>query len=55
MTNEENIKQMTTEELCDYIYAVYKTGILVGKKQVTEKDTPFVNYKEWLKKEKVEQ
>ena len=54
MTNEEYVKNLSTEDLSDYIIAVYKTGILVGRNKLTEKDTPFVNYKDWLKEERIE-
>ena len=52
MTNEENIRNMNHQELCDYIVSVYTTGIMVGKNKIKLSETAFVDYDKWLKEEK---
>lgn len=47
MTNEENIKKMNTEELCDYIYSVFLTGKYYGQTGKETVDAP--DYFKWLK------
>ncbi len=47
MTNEENIRNMTTEELCDYIYSVFLTGQYYG--QTGKKTSEAPDYYKWLK------
>ena len=49
MTNAENIRQMSDEELCDYIYSVFLTGKYYGQIGKPTGDAP--DYFKWLKKE----
>ena len=47
MTNGENIRNMTDEELCDYIYSVFLTGKYYGQLERPVEDAP--DYMKWLK------
>lgn len=49
MTNIENIRQMTDEELCDYIYSVFLTGKYYGQLDKPVEDAP--DYMKWLHSE----
>ena len=51
MTNIENIRNMTDEELCDYIYSVFLTGKYYGQLNKPVEDAP--DYLKWLQSEKV--
>lgn len=46
MTNGENIRNMTDEELCDYIYSVFLTGKYYGQLERPVEDAP--DYMKWL-------
>ena len=50
MTNIENIRNMTDEELCDYIYSVFLTGKSYGQLNKSVEDAP--DYLKWLQSEK---
>ena len=49
MTNGENIRNMTDEELCDYIYSVFLTGKYYGQLERPVEDAP--DYMKWLQSE----
>ena len=52
MTNEEYIKNLNTDDLADYIYAVYLAGIIQGKKIMNNKEEHItIDYKRWLKED----
>lgn len=46
MTNADNIRNMTNEELCDYIYSVFLTGKYYGQTNKPVEDAP--DYMTWL-------
>ena len=48
-TNEDHIRSLDTEELSEYIYSVYLTGIAKAEGKIKKKD--LVDYTKWLKEE----
>lgn len=51
MTNFEYIKSLNEEELADYIFSVYLTGVWSAKHGINKEDMKKVSL--WLKQEKV--
>ena len=52
MTNEEYIKNLNTDDLADYIYAVYLAGIIQGKNATHNREASInIDYKQWLKED----
>lgn len=49
MTNADNIRNMTNEELCDYIYSVFLTGKYYGQVEKPVEEAP--DYMTWLTSE----
>ena len=50
--NEAWIKNMSTDELADYLYSVYITGIMVGKNSIEIKNEEIIDYRKWLEEER---
>ena len=53
MTNADWIKSLSNQQLADYILSIYRTGIVVGKNKIPIPQDEFVDYNEWLDKERV--
>lgn len=51
MTNADKIRQMTDEELANYLDSIHFQGILVGRKEIDAVHVNVFEWLEWLKEE----
>lgn len=51
MTNGDKIRQMTDEELADYLDTIHFQGILVGRNEIGTVRTNVFEWLKWLKEE----
>lgn len=51
MTNADKIRQMTDEELANYLDSIHFQGILVGREEIKALHVNVFDWLEWLKEE----